>query len=485
MSPDVLPADRPVVVIERIGSRRLVRAADGIARALGVRPGMAASKAQALAANVVMIDDDPEEDRLSLDRLALWLLRNYTPIVTTDGIDGLVMDTEGADHLRGGEHLMLSEIVNRLRGRGLSARAAVSDTWGASHAIARASSEETTVVPSGCVKDAVVRLSVASLRLDQQTVNTLRVLGIDTVAELAALPRANLALRFGPEPGRRLDQMFGRTAEPIEPIRPPEIVEVHHSFAEPIGAAETIAKYVRRLVRQLCLVLETKALGVKRADLLATRVDNSVQSLRIGTARPVRDQPWLIKLLCDRIERIDPGFGIERLSLAAIVAEPLWETQEATDLIDESQPEIGPLVDVLGNRGQRLYRLAPFPSDVPERSVQVLPPLAEETGADWPIGWPRPARLLAKPEEIEVLALLPDHPPVAITWRGKRRHVRVADGPERIFGEWWRRDREYDAVRDYYIVEDDRGERLWIFRSGDGVDGATGSRKWFVHGIFG
>jgi protein ImuB len=94
-------------------------------------------------------------------------------------------------------------------------------------------------------------------------------------------------------------------------------------------------------------------------------------------------------------------------------------------------------------------------------------------------------RLLARPEQIEVIALLPDHPPASITWRGKRRKVKRADGPERVFGEWWKRDSELEAVRDYFVVEDEGGERFWIFRSGDGVDSETGSHRWLMHGIFG
>jgi protein ImuB len=92
--------------------------------------------------------------------------------------------------------------------------------------------------------------------------------------------------------------------------------------------------------------------------------------------------------------------------------------------------------------------------------------------------------LLATPEPIETVALLPDHPPVSFAWRGVRRRVRRADEPERVFGEWWKRD-EVAAVRDYFRVEDDAGERYWIFRSGDGEDAATGSRRWFLHGVFG
>jgi protein ImuB len=83
------------------------------------------------------------------------------------------------------------------------------------------------------------------------------------------------------------------------------------------------------------------------------------------------------------------------------------------------------------------------------------------------------------------MALLPDHPPNWISWRGVRRRVRRADGPERVFGEWWKRDAELAAVRDYFRIEDDAGERFWVFRAGDGEDAATGSHRWFMHGIFG
>lgn len=79
---------------------------------------------------------------------------------------------------------------------------------------------------------------------------------------------------------------------------------------------------------------------------------------------------------------------------------------------------------------------------------------------------------------------MPDYPPRSITWRGRRHNVVRADGPERIFGEWWMRDSEFDAVRDYYVIENPAGERFWIFRSGDGVDPETGDRQWYMHGIF-
>jgi protein ImuB len=63
--------------------------------------------------------------------------------------------------------------------------------------------------------------------------------------------------------------------------------------------------------------------------------------------------------------------------------------------------------------------------------------------------------------------------------------VRRADGPERVFGEWWKREDEIAAVRDYFQVEDEAGQRFWIFRQGDGQDPATGNLDWYLHGFFG
>ena len=120
---------------------------------------------------------------------------------------------------------------------------------------------------------------------------------------------------------------------------------------------------------------------------------------------------------------------------------------------------------------------------VPARNRGVV--LAGEDAAtgDWP-DLPRPVRLLDPPQPVEALALLPDHPPLAFTWRRVRHRVRRADGPERIAGEWWKRGGETRSVRDYFLVEDEDGRRFWLFRRGDGENGISGDMRWFLHGFF-
>jgi protein ImuB len=465
----------------------VITALDAKAQALGAGIGMAVAKAQALAPGLVVLDADPAADTEGLHKLALWALQRISPVVMADPPDGLVIDTTATDHLHGGEAAMLATLVERFAAAGVEARAAIADSWGAAHAAARFLRPRTLIVPPGETVPVLRPLPLAALRFPLETVTGLRTLGFETIGDLLDQPRAPLALRFGPEVGRRLDQALGLLAEPVDPVRSAELVEVRRVFGEPIGAAETIARYIGKLVEALCAALEERGLGARRLDLLFHRVDNTLQVIRVGTAQPVRDPKRLTRLLCDKIETVDPGFGIEIMVLIAIQAEPLSDRQTISSLVEAPEPDVSALIDVLANRvgENRLCRFVPVQSDVPERSVARVPPLAPETGATWEGDWPRPPRLLPRPEPIETMALLPDHPPVWFTWRGIRRRVKRADGPERIRGEWWKRDAEMTAVRDYFRVEDETGERFWLFRSGDGEHAETGSQNWFLHGIFG
>jgi protein ImuB len=447
---------------------------------------MPLAKAQVLVPGLRIENADPYGDAEALERLAFWALR-YTPVVAADVPDGIVLDIAGAAHLMGGEEALMEDLRQRLTGAGYACRIGIADTWGVAHAVARYGGAPSVIVAEGEGRDSLAPLPVAALRIDPTAVAEMNGLGLEIVADVISRPRAPTTLRFGPEPWRRIDQALGALAEPIDPVRSEDVPEVRRSFAEPIGASETIRRYIDTLVGKLCAELETRGLGARRLDLICERVDSARQAIRIGTAMPTKDRARLSRMLRDKVEKLDPGFGIETLALAATTVQPLAASQSPSSLVEPGTPDVSDLVDVLANRvgSERLFRVAPVQSDVPERSVARIPPLAPEVDETWTGQWPRPARLLPKPEPIETVALLPDHPPATFTWRGVRRRVRRADGPERVFGEWWKRDAELAAVRDYFRVEDDAGERYWIYRAGDGEDPETGSHRWFLHGIFG
>jgi len=477
--------EKPLVFAGQEGSRRIIVAVNPAARALGLGPGLALAEAQARVPDLVLAAADPAADAAALERLGLWALRRYSPLVAMDPPDGLLIDVTGAAHLFGGEEALLCDLLARLGAADIHARAGLADTIGAAHALARFGRAQAELVAPDAIAAAIAPLPVAALRLDPALALHLERLGFETIGRLAAVPRAPLALRFGEMPLRRLDQAFGRLAEPFEPILPPGLIYTRRAFAEPIGAPETLARYTQKLAALLCEALERRGLGARRLDLLFYRVDQRIEAIRTGTSKPLRDPARLTRLLTQKLETIDPGFGIEEMALSASLTEPLSPCQ-CRSFGQDAEPDLSALVDTLINRPgvTKLYRAAPAESDWPERSVQILAPLAPPAGPGWPKHWPRPSRLLSPPEPVDTLALLPDHPPAHFTWRGIRRRVAKADGPERIFGEWWLDEEEMAAIRDYFLVEDEAGERFWLFRSGDGEDPATGDLRWYVHGVF-
>ena len=468
----------------------VVAAADAAAQMLGLFPGMPLTQAQAMVPGLVILEADPEGDAAVLGGLAGDCLR-VAPLTAPDPPDGIWIDATGAAHLFGGEAALLADVVTRLGEAGFAARAAMADTPGAAHAAARHGDASALVVPPGETLPALATLSVAGLRLDPGSVAALRRLGFDRIGQLAAAPRAPLARRF-PVALHRLDQALGRVPEPITPILPPEVIQHRIAFAEPLLTAEAFVTVIRRQVPMICAALERAGQGARRLDLHFERLDGLAPVISIGTARPARDPAHLARLLEERIETLnlgpgDPGLGIEAMRLVVSLAEPLAYAQEtsALDAGGDHPGDIAVLVDRLANRfgAERVYRAVPVESDVPERAVRRVSPLAAPAGTIAPC-LPRPTRLLTPPQRVEALAMLPDHPPASFIWRRVRHRVKRADGPERIAGEWWRRDGEIAAIRDYWAVEDEAGRRFWLYRSGNGTNPETGDLTWYLHGLF-
>lgn len=478
--------NRPTVLIERVGQRDVVTAACRQALELGLRPGMAAAHARALVSDLDVRDAEPDNDRALLDRLALHAVGRWTPTASVAEPDGVWLDLTGTTHLFGGEARFCRRVLGFLRRLGFSASIAVAGTPGAAHALARFSGDAVTILPPGGETQAIAELPLAALRLTSDALTAAARFGLERVADLYPMPRGPLAKRLGMATVQRLDQARGTLAEPIVPVVPFEEPRVERRLLEPIGTAEAIDQVIGDLVDDMVGVLQARGLGLRAAVLTCFRVDGHEQHIGLGTAKATRDARHLKRMFAMRVEQIEPDLGIEAMALAAPRVEDLFPTALGVALDDEARaPDLAPLVDQLAGRvgDGALFRVRAQESDVPERATCRVDALVCPTG--WP-AWKRPVRLLHRPELLrQVVALLPDHPPRRFVWRGKPYRVVAGDGPERIHGEWWRNAREMWAVRDYFRVEAEGGERFWLFRRGDGVEGSTGDLSWYMHGLFG
>lgn len=472
--------DRPLVTIQTIRGVRHLASVGEAGEAQGLSVGQTLTAARAVCPALVPIDADPAADEAALANLAAWCER-YTPMVAPDPPDGLWLDITGCTCVFGTEDALVRDFFARLERNAIPCRVAVADTTGAAWALARAEKQSAELGD----------LPIAGLRLDAGTVSGLRRLGLRTVKDLLRIPRAQITARFGAMPVLRLDQMLGAIEEAIDWLRPP--IEWHErlAFAEPIGTAEDLARALSQLAERLCVRLAEQDKGGQRFVARFFRVDEVEPRIAVSTALPIRDAGYLAKLLGEKLDTVDPGFGIEVIALEAEAVAPLAAPQTQLVSAGDATRQLAAVVDTLSNRlgAERVSRVAPYASHVPERSVRRVPPLPvkQPSWVNDPAA-PRPIRLLRRPEEISVIAPVPDDPPIRFSWRGVAHRVRAAAGPERIAAEWWRGKRssgrpETDLIRDYYRVEDSDGARFWIFRSGLHAEDHT--PRWYLHGLFG
>jgi len=466
------------------GVRRLY-ALDEAAAGLGLFVGQKATDAMALVPELTTADADPDGDRAALEALVDWCVR-FSPAVAIDPPDGLLLDVTGVAHLWGGEAAMLDDLIARLAAASIPARGAVAGSAGAAWALARCGEDRTIAAP-GEEPALLAPLPVAGLRLEPEVAAQLARLGLTRIGQLEALPRDQLARRFGEGVLTRLDQALGRTEEALTFRRPPTPWFQRLAFAEPISAPEDLARVAGDIAAALCRRLEAERRGAARFELAFHRLDGRAERLSIGLSLPGRDSAAVARLFAPMLETVDPGFGIEAATLVADRVEPLPERQTSLETLGDVAPEDGvaPLVDRLANRlgEDKVWRAEAFPSHIPERAVVRRPPFAAKAGG-WDKARPRPVRLFRRPEPIEAIAPVPDDPPIFFRWRGQLRKVARAEGPERLAEEWWRRppgETTPSHVRDYYRVEDETGARYWLFRAG--LYGGEDPPKWWLHGL--
>jgi protein ImuB len=448
------------------------------------------------------VPQDVAADARLLAAFAEWCQR-YTPLVATDARNGILLDVSGCAHLFGGEQELCHGLLARVRRFGFAARAAIAGTigaaWAAAHFGHAADAAHPTVIPSGAERALLEPLPLAALRLPEETIGTLARVGLKYIADIIDLPRAPLAARFGANLLRQLDRALGREGEPLMPRRPIAPYIAERSFHEPIAREEDVLATVERLATRLAVQLTTRGEGARKLELALFRTDGAVQRIVTGTSRPLRNPAAIRALFVERLsalrDDIDPGFGFDLARLSVLSAEPYAQEQIGLGS-PEDEAELDRLIDRLSARlgRRRVARLLAQDSHIPELAANALP---AQSLARTELGWDafrrfrseaglsvRPLRLLPKPEPIhDLLALVPDGPPVRFRWRSAWHEVVAAEGPERIEGTWWNEE-EGGPARDYFQIEDRAGLRLWLFRAGHYRDSATGMPRWFMHGMY-
>ncbi len=446
-------APEPFAVIEKQGNRSRVLVCNDAASALGVKPGMPASAAQALAGNLVVRLRDLAAEQEALSGLAAWAGR-FTPSLSLQPPDGLLLEISGCLRLHRGFANLLVQVRNGLDEMGYAANHACAPTPHGAWLLALAGTGAVIREPARLEK-ILGALPVRLLDQPPDTLAGLEMVGAHTLRDCVHLPRAGLARRFGQGLLDELDRAQGRLPEAREFFVPPPNFEHRLELPAQVNEAEGLNFAARRLLPELEGYLNLRQAGVQEFELVCGHEDVPDTVVKLGFVQPTRSLERIQLLLRETLSNTRLPAPVHTITLKAQVILPLEISN--LDLFQESVEEgdgnllLERLRIRLGK--EAVFGIAPAADHRPELAWRFC-----EAGEE----------VKSSPNRQRPLWLLPS------PLRCKESRFVSRSGPERIESGWWD---GMDVARDYYVAQDRNGSRLWVYRE-------CTSGEWFVHGLF-
>ena len=347
----------------------------GAAQAFGVRSGMALGEALARCPQLELLSADPIAVAAAWER-TLRTLEGIGAGVEPQRPGLACFSLEGLRGLHGGSDALVLAAARRALDR--PGRLAAAPTRFCALAGALATRPRRTLIVHDGARAHLAPLPVALLRSRERTaplVETLERLGIATLGELAALPRASLADRFGAAGGEAHRLACGED-DPPRPRRVETPLEESLELPEAAGGP-ALERALVVLIDRLLARPERRGRTLRAATLAARLIDGGSwrsgvtfrealaepQRMRLVLAPRLAALPSPASLLTLAAERFGPPAGEQRTLLDQAVEHRRARLREA---IHQMRSAAG------ADAALRVYCLE-LDSRVPERRVMLTP----------------------------------------------------------------------------------------------------------------
>lgn len=222
------------VVVGGTSDRSVVSAASYEARKYGVHSAMATVKARKLCPQAIFLPVRMDRYR-EVSLLIMDIFHRFTPLVEPISLDEAFLDVTGSTGLFGEGPVIAKEIKTLIqRETGLTASAGVAG----SKLVAKIASDlqkpdGLTVVEAGRERDFLARLPVSKLwGAGGKTIESLALLHVRTIGDLAALPPEILTSRFGKHGLHLHLSANGIDDRPVVPTREAKSIGHEETFSE-------------------------------------------------------------------------------------------------------------------------------------------------------------------------------------------------------------------------------------------------------------
>src|ERR1041384_4039816 len=414
----------------------------------------------------------------------------FSPIVEERRKGTVVIDVEGCELLLGSPYQLASEVVKRAEIAVSVAVAANPDA--AIHAATYlkgitfvSPGEELTCLgdfPIECIAYSLINLEK---KVADQMLETLRLWGIRTFADFAALPVAGVSERLGQD-GIRLQQLAaGKTERQLRIKQPPPVfansIELDHALTE----LEPLSFIFARLLHQLCAALNAYALSTNEVRVSLQLENHTTHERKLSLPHPMRDHKVFLKLLLLDTEMHPPAAAVTAVSIACEPVKPrvlqnglFVPLAPAPDKLELTLARLAKLVgeqnvgspELLDTHRPDAFSMKHFTLQTRRKNNR-----QPATGNQQCLGF----RRYRPPLKAIVEA---NHGcPTQITAWGKQRSVygRVVAlaGPWRTTGDWWRDD---NWARDEWDVTLERQGQQTLYR----IYRELATEHWFVEGNY-
>ena len=470
--------NRAIVIKDGPANRPIVIAANDIARSLGVQLGAPVAAAEALASSLLVVARNKDNEAHALERLAAWALQ-FTPTVTLEPQQGILLEAAPSLRLQGGLDALIEKIRSGCERLGYRVVCAVAPTARAAWWFAitspssprrrgpsvvksldsrlRRNDDIVDVCDDKNLRDHLGKLHIISLGWPSQTIELLHALGIKTIADCLALPRAGLIQRFGAALANELDQALGIQADVRPLFSAPQQFHSRIELPAEVSEIDALLFVLKRLLIEMEGFLRGLGAGVQSVRVELEQGSKQRESFSVGLLAPEREHQRLLMLISARLANLKLDRSVWAVSVHAEQLQSLSGKQRSF-LVDSASHHVASrqLLERLQARlgKDKVQTLALGNDHRPEYAWSVGNVSQRHAVSHYPL---RPLWLLPQPRPIN------------------DNDIALLAGPERIEAGWWD---GKSVQRDYYIARNGRGAVLWIYRQ------HHEPIRWYIHGVF-
>jgi len=438
--------EQPLAVVTGAPPATRVVEANVHARTAGVRPGLSDAEAGVRCPGLVRRPVSADAEAAARHAL-LEACLSVSPRLEDAGPGIVHVDLAGVHRLFGSDADIAARLRRKARAVGLEARVGIAATRTAA-AVAASVGPAVHVVPLGGEHAALARVPLAALEWPERLAATFTRWGLDTLGDLATLPRDGLGSRLGPDGLDAHDRASGVDRVPWVPWTVPMFWEEAQGLDYEIATLPALMPVLDAVLGRLCARLSAAHLVADTLDVRLALVSGGHHTRSMTLAAPLLDLAALVGLLSLEIEAHPPTAGIVGVSISA---HAVPRRAAATDLWSPPAPALRELAGVLA----RLTTLvgnanvgAPVALDSHRPDATTLTTFRGQPGSS--SGRGAPGDMVSIEAAAGALMLRRLRPPRAVRVEvHDGRPARVSDpaaislavvtcaGPWRISGDWW------------------------------------------------